>query len=129
MPVARSSRELFDYVAEEDRKLPKEKQTVFHLRRFSARLAARTQDLAEGKKGQLLELLLRFGIAGWTNFCDAAGEMVPCEHEKGVHLLFGCEVDQPLTVDSLNRLSQALLGELATAIFQGNTLSEEDAKN
>lgn len=128
MPIARSTKEVFDYVLTEDRELPKEKQTVFHLRRLSTRLAMRCRDLAENQ-GQMGEFALRAGIAGWTNFADEEGATVKCEHDKGSHTLFGIEVRDPLSIASLNRIPPQCLGELAAAIITGNTLSADDVKN
>lgn len=128
MPVARSTREVFDYVCQEDRELPKEKQTVFHLRRLSTRHAVRARDLAE-EQGRMCEFALRAGIAGWDNLCDDEGRAVPCAHDKGVHGIFGIEVKDPLSLESLNRLPPQIIGELASAIITGNTLSEDDVKN
>lgn len=129
MAVARSAKETFDFVLEADRALPPEKRTVFHLRRFSTRLALRTQDMTEHQNGQVAELVLRAGIAGWTHLVDEDGAPVECRHDKGKHALFGCEVEAPLSEESLNRLPPTMLAELATAILAGNTLTKHDAKN
>ena len=128
MVVARSSKEVFDYVLQEDRALPVEKQTVFHLRRFSTRLALRAQDL-QASRGQVAELVLRSGIHGWSNFADGEGGVVECKHDKGIKTLWGCDVHNPLTLESMDRLSPEIAGELASAIITGNTLTDEDVKN
>ncbi len=128
MVVARSVKEVFDYVLQDDRLLPVEKQTVFHLRRFSTRLSLRVQDL-QSSRGQIAEVVLRAGIAGWTNFADADGEHVGCKHESGLKHIHGCEVRDPLTLECLDRLSPEIAGEIASAIIMGNTLTTDDVKN
>jgi hypothetical protein len=128
MAVARSTKEVFDYVLKEDRELPKEKQTVFHLRRLSTRHAVRARDLAEDQ-GRMCEFALRAGVAGWDNFADEDGKAVECRHDKGSVPVFGIDVAEPMSMDSLNRIPPHVVGELATAIITGNTLTSDDVKN
>ena len=128
MVVARSAKEVFDYVPVCDRDLPPDQQTVFHLRRFTARLALRVQDLSAAR-GQVGEVVLRAGIAGWSNFHDAEGNDIVAKHKKGRELINGAQVDNPLTEESLDWLSPELLGELASAIITGNTVNADDLKN
>lgn len=128
MPIARSAQEVFDYVALEDRELPAEKQTVFHLRRLSTRVMTRLRDIADDQ-GRVAELALRAGIAGWDKFVDQDGVVIEARHEKGEVLLWGIPIKDPLHVDSLNRLPVSLVGELATAIIAGNTVTDDDVKN
>jgi len=129
MVLARSVREVFDYILQEDRALPVEKQTVFHLRRFTTELAFRTQDLGGDARGKIGEIVLRAGIAGWSNFRDASGSEIECKHDKGKHLVWGATVEDPLTKDAMSWLPPEIVGELGNAIIAGNTLTEEDAKN
>lgn len=128
MPVARSAKEVFDYVLQEERGLPVEKQTVFTLRRLSTRLHMRAQALA-GDLGLMSEFVLRVGIAGWRNFADAAGVEVPCTHDKGDRVVHGITVREPLSEASLDHVPISITGELAQAIISGNTLTADDVKN
>lgn len=127
MPVARSTKEVFDYVTLADRELAKEKQTTFHLRRLSTQLILRARSLDDHSK--MVEFALRCGVAGWENFADADGAPVKASHDKGEQLVFGVAVRDPLSSESLNRLPPDVVVELAKAIVEGNTLTEDDAKN
>lgn len=127
MPVARSTKEVFDFVTLADRELPKEKQTTFILRRLSTQLMLRAQSFDD--YGKTVEFTLRCGVAGWENFCDADGTPVKAVHEKGEQLVYGVVVRDPLTVESLNRLPADLVVEIAKAIVTGNVLTEADSKN
>ena len=129
MVVARSSKDLFDYIPVADRDQPKEKQTTFHLRPFPTHLQLRAQRLVEEDKGHMAEVVVRAGIANWTNFVDAGGKVVECKHEKGVVSVHGVEVRDPLTLESMDWISQTLCTELAVAIWTGNTLTDDDVKN
>lgn len=124
MPLARSNRDLFDYVLKEDRELPAEQQTVFHLRALSSRVAMRMHTLAQVKPVALLA-----GVAGWKNFRDAAGNEVVCKHAKGKVIVEGIELDKPLSEESLDYLSPEWCNELAAAVLTNNRLSSDDAKN
>jgi hypothetical protein len=77
----------FDYVLEEDRKLPVEEQTVFHLKVLSARELAQLEDSmstvklgAEGtmqiNSGSHVLKVLDMGLVGWDNLLNEAGGVV-----------------------------------------------------
>lgn len=126
MVVARSSREVFDFIPLSDRDLPAAQQTVFHLRRFPTHIAIRARSLRESD--DLVELVLRAGIAGWSNFLDKDGKPVECKHQKNVKIA-GHTIEEALEKDLLEWLNQDLATELLDAIRTGNTLSDDDAKN
>lgn len=129
MAIARSTREVFDYVPRRDRQLPTDKQTVFQLRRFPTWLMLMVQNLGDERRGEIGVLAIRHGILGWKNFVDDSGAIVPCEHDKGLRQVSGCEVPDPLSIDCLNRLPMDLTGELLEVILLGSTVTQEDAKN
>jgi hypothetical protein len=88
----------------------------------------RLQDLS-GTRGQMLEVVIRAGIAGWTNLLDENGQQVECRQEKGRQVINGVEVHSALSTQSIERLSTELLGEIASAIISGNNLTDDDRKN
>lgn len=124
MVLARSTRDLFDYVLLEDLKLPPEKRTVFHLRAISGQLALRVHAAAQAKPVALLT-----GVAGWSNFRDANGDEIPCKHTKGRKIIEGIELAEWLSDESLEWLSLPMINELATAVLRGNALDADDVKN
>jgi len=126
MVVARSSREVFDYVPRSDRNLPSAQKTTFHLRRFPTHLAMRARALADSD--DLVELVLRAGIAGWSNFQNLAGEQIVAKHQKRVKIS-GHTLDEALDKDLLEWFDQDLATELLEAIRTGNALTDEDVKN
>lgn len=116
----------FDYILEEDRSQPKEKQTVFHLKVLSARqLASLEDEMAVVKLGQKGEMqmntgshvlkVLEIGLVGWENLLGS---------NNGEHI--------PYNKDQVNRfdyLRPDWRREIANAITEQNALSEEQVKN
>jgi len=134
----------FGYVLKADRKGPKEEQTVFTLKRLSARENAqiedgvgasiRAADVANGNinakigieqsPGTTVIETLRIGLRGWKRFFDADGEAVVFVEpsEKGPYAGL-------CPYKNMDMISPANRHELAEAIDQGNVISEEDSKN
>ena len=132
MPIARSTRETFDFVVTADRRLPKEQQTTFHLRRLPTVIMLRLRDLREGDDaaiGSWMMVALRAGLAGWTNFLDADGAQVPFALDAAPATVCGIALPASASEQSVNRLGVQDATELALAIMQGNELSADDAKN
>lgn len=134
MVVARSRKELFDYVPLADRKLEPEKRTTFHLRRLDTTRGLKLRDVAAGSvnapQGAIATALLRAGVAGWTNFLDPDdGSQVTCKHDPGKLTLCGIEIEAPLSIECVNLLSLELAAELAGAVMTGNVVTDDDVGN
>lgn len=138
MALARSTRETFPYVLEADRRLPKEQQTLFRLRRLSnAQMLAIdnlvTVDAQTGavamRAGDQKVAALRAGLAGWENFNDEGGAPVPFRTDTGTRVVHGVTVENPVAMETLDQLRTEDARELAAAILAGNQLTTDDAKN
>ena len=134
MPVARSTKESFDFVTVADRAQPKEKQTTFHLKRLSTAAMVKLRDLRDGADpalGSWMTVALRAGIAGWSNFLDADGSAVAFVPDKSPASLFGLNLvlTQTASEESVNRLALADATEIAMAVMLGNELTADDVKN
>lgn len=136
MPVARSARELFDYVLMEDRDLPAEQQTTFSLRALSTRVSLALDNLAstDGKDiavrvGHRIIATVRAGLAGWRNFNDKDGKPIPFHAAAGPRMIYGVEVDNPADLESLEWFSPEQVKELAGAIVDGNQLTRADVRS
>lgn len=132
MPVARSTRETFDFVTLADRQLPPEKRTTFHLRSLPTSLMMRLRDLRDGEEAQVgrwLVIALRAGVAGWTNFVDSDGNQTPFAKDARPVTLFGIELRDTASEASIDRLSTEDAQEIALAIVQGNQLTATDLGN
>lgn len=120
-----------DFVLPQDRALPPEQQTVFQLQTLSARNRARVTDamlgldvtgqatLTGAGTGCLVACL--YGLAGWRNLRDAAGnEVVFKMRRQG-----GASI---LTDESLDAIS-SVVQDLAREILRVNELTETDRGN
>lgn len=124
----------FSYVLMADRGLPKEKQAVFKLRTLSAEKAAELEDgiiaatteqdpekreIAVQHKGATVTLeTLKYGLAEWDNFS-----------RNGTEILFKHPQSSICARENIEQLHPSDRHELADAITEGNSLSEEDSKN
>lgn len=124
MPVARSTAETFDYVTLADRELPKEQQTVFHLRRLPTNVHVQLMDLTTAA-----HVALRAGLAGWTNFRDENGEEIPFKIDPRPEALYGLPLKATASLATINRLAPADAMEIATTVLKGNELTKTDVKN
>lgn len=138
MVIARSVSETFPYVCLSDRELPKQQQTVFRLRRLPALLALSLDNLhdasADGTRvtlrmGDQRKVILLAGIAGWENLTDSAGAPVEFKSAVGDRSVCGLPVKNPAREDLVDLLPQEIAEELVSAIRDGNTFTESDAKN
>src|SRR5512139_1751638 len=77
----------FDYVLEEDRKLEKDEQTIFHLKVLSARELAQLEDAMSTVKlgtegtmqinsGSHVLKVLDMGVVGWDNLKGENGNLI-----------------------------------------------------
>ncbi len=123
MAVAIDPNTTFDYVLKEDRKLPREQQTVFKLKVLSARELARIEDNIavfdkEGNQavrmGTKVIEILSAGLRGWENLRDRNGGVITySEHRE----------------DRFDLLRPGWRRELADAITEQAGLSEDEVKN
>ncbi len=133
MAVARSTKESQDYVLQADRKLPVEQQTKFHLATMKTHTHVRVQGMlatAGNLTGELVWLLLKLGLTGWTGFNDEQGQPIPFTREsrKLTHAS-GIEIQNPATDTTLNWLTVEDAYELAGAILRASTVTVDDAGN
>ena len=68
----------------------------------------------------------RFGLRGWSNFKDPAGNDIPFLRVQ--RMVFGQSVDVPNN-DSLARLGTALVNEIGEVILERNSFIQALAKN
>lgn len=137
MVVARSTSETFDYVIEAERGLPPDDQTHFHLRHLPASVGMALDNLQSAsvtsqisiRLGDQQVLVLRAGLAGWTNLKKADGTEVEFKQDAGVRNVFGVEVTRPAAKEMVDVLPLEVAQELAVAIRQGNTLTKADVGN
>lgn len=126
-----------EYILESDRELPKEAQTVFHLRPLSYAERCDLQDNLFGTEIQRLgpknesegttnvkagtneKLLLLYGISKIENLKDGGGELLVYNGTS--------KKNDKLTV--LSMLEQDWCSELAKEIRSISGLSKEEAKN
>ena len=125
MAIAIQPKKGFDYVLEDDRKFPPEKQTVWKLRGLSIGEQSDVQDSlrtersdtgeTSWKTGTLLLKTLRAGLVGVSNFLDESGAAVEFTKDKS-----GVVSDE-----FLDRLAPAWRTELANAISGAGQLSDK----
>lgn len=128
MLIARDPKKVQDYVLEQDRKNPPEKQTVFKIRFLTSREQAEIENaVSMGSDGQAkLEYgtiklsILRRGLMGWSNFKDEEGKDAPFERENGTGLVKESTID---------RLYPAWQTEISNAITANNSISGDQEKN
>lgn len=132
--IALTPNQTWDYVPRQDRELPAAKQTVFRLRALSKREKHELHNLRTrpgvftGTEGDVRYQTLRAGLAGWSNFLDAAGNPVAFETEKDDVEVYGRRC-RPATIACLDRVTDELEIELVTEILTGSNLNHEDRKN
>jgi hypothetical protein len=128
----------FKYILKRDRKLPKDKQTVFFLRAFTSReledvegslqvglSISKDGELGEGtvstgiNMGERINAFLRAGLTGWENFPGADGKLIEPVIEEST---------KQISWESIDNVVPYRM-ELYTAIEKGNTVTEAEAKN
>lgn len=128
MVIAADPRIPFDYILGIDRKKPRQEQTVFKLKILSPTEEAEIQDSGismvkeqefKFNLGKKKIQILKAGLVGWNNFKDRDGKDV----------LFNTDKNGEPTDESLSRLRPEWRTELANAITEQNTMSEEEIKN
>jgi len=130
MPIALDPQATFDYVLEDDRKLPKEEQTVFTLRGLTVSEEARVADTMISsipgqeelafRSGTHQLTVLRQGLRGWSNFNSPEGEEVPFDKSRA-H-------PKVITDDCLDRLSSVHRQEIVSAILDRGAVTESEGK-
>lgn len=113
----------FDFVVEEERKLPKKDQTIFRLKNLTVRESEQIKNALFSKRGmgktaseKLLigsqeRLSLELGLVGWENFADKAGKAI----------LFNQQ--------NLDYIPAKYRAEIALEIRGESELSEDEIKN
>lgn len=84
----------FDFIVEEERKLPAKKQTIFKIKNLTVRESERIKNSLFTKQGtgkQATEQLLigsqerrslEMGLVGWENFIDQGGKAIPFNQQN-----------------------------------------------
>lgn len=122
--------ETFDHVLRQDRQLPPEEQTTFHLRTLPWKILRKIKDrevhFSDGGTGGVAmgtreELMVRHGIAGWTNLLDREGRSV----EPRIVTRGGEEVLDDASIEAIS----PYVSELARVIGRHNRLDEDEEGN
>lgn len=131
MVIARTVRENIRYVAEKERDLPAEQQTVFLLASLPNHiLLALLEMIAANQTKKWVEVALTAGLRGWERFADDQGNEAPFRRDVNVtRSIHGVEVKGPVSKSTIELLPTDLLIELANAIVSQNQLTNDDAKN
>ena len=129
-PIALDPRATFDYVLDDDKKVPEEERTVFVLRGLTVAEEARVADTMISsipgqeelafRSGTHQLTVLRSGLRSWRNFFAPGGDEVECDKTKS-H-------PKHVTDDCLDRLSSSHRTELVGAILDRGSLTEEEGK-
>lgn len=130
MPIALDPKATFEYVLEDDRKLPVEERTVFKLRGLTVAEEARVadsmissvpgQDELSFRSGTHQLTVLRFGLRGWSNFKDSSGSDVEFELTS--------RHPRHITDEALDRLLPKYRIELVNAIMERGTITEAEGE-
>lgn len=131
MVIARTTRETIRYVAEKERDLPEEQQTVFLLASLPNHMLLSLVELIQaGRVKHWVEVALAAGLRGWERFSDEAGNPVAFRRDDNItRTVHGVEIKGPVSKSTLEVLPTELLIELAQAIIAANKLTNDDAKN
>jgi len=117
MPIARTPNQKWDYVLETERKLPKEKQAIFHLKSFDGEQWINYNN--QNDFGSRVAYSLMVGLLGWTNFKDDLCN--PVEFEKTENGNF--------SVNNIPKFTDEEIFELSAAIVKRNIITEDERKN
>ena len=98
--------------------------TQFMLRPLPHRIMLRLANLDSTDQ---VELLIRAGLAGWSNLATSDGTVISAKLKTA--LISGIEVKDALTPESLDSIPFELIGELSSAILKANQLGEDDTGN
>jgi hypothetical protein len=130
MPIALDPKATYEYVLEEDRKLPEEEQTVFTLRGLTVAEEARVADNMIAsipgqeefafRSGTHQLTVLRFGLRGWSNFKSATGSEVTFDIGRGN--------PRQVTDEALDRLLPRHRQELVGAIMDRGSVTESEGE-
>jgi len=130
MPIALDPKATFEYVLEDDRKIPEEDRTVFTLRGLTVAEEARVadnmiasipgQEELSFRSGTHQLTVLRFGLRGWKNFKSSDEKDVPFEMGRGN--------PRQVTDEALDRLLPRHRQELVSAIMDRGSISESEGE-
>jgi hypothetical protein len=141
MVIAIDPLEEFEYVLEEERKEPRDTQTIWKLVTLDIRQRARLEDeqavgtldsesarvdAVKLNAGNMNYLALRAGLRGVENFPDRNGGVVEFKADKMLNIL-GKQM-RPATDDFLSRIPKDAADEIADAIRENLRMSPEEGK-
>lgn len=128
MPIALDPKSTFTFILAEDRELPEDQRTIFELRGLTVSEEAQVSDsmlMAHSgtdevafRAGTHQLTVLRYGLRGWENFLDAAGQAVAYETTKG-H-------PKVVTDGCLDRLLPKHRQELVQAILDRGEINSDE---
>lgn len=134
MAIALLPNQTWDYVLQDDRKLPPEQQTVFHLRGLTKREKhhyhnLRTREMPFlGSEGDVRHASVRAGLVGWSNYKLPNGAEAKFETTKEDVEVLGRKC-RPISDECMTHLPDAVEVELSLEILRGSELNAEDRKN
>ena len=130
MPIALDPKATFEFVLEDDRKLPEEDRTVFTLRGLTVAEEARVadnmiasipgQEELSFRSGPHQLTVLRFGLRGWKHFKASDDSDVPFELGRGN--------PRQVTDDALDRLIPRHRQERVAAIMDRGSITESEGE-
>lgn len=120
----------FTYITEADRSLPRERQTVWHLRLLSR--SQRAWCAARQGKGQweIADEVCRAGILGIDNLMDPTGQVVPYAEERADLPVCG-EIPRGSVIarELLEMIPPLVRVEIMAAILNGSVALEHEVGN
>ena len=127
----------FEYICREDRKLPKEEQTVFVCGYTDAdqdadlddKLGALTDDGYQVAMGSLTMLALHYGLKEVRNIDGKGNDLKLERDETAKKLKGGLKPWKTGPKEGLSLIKKAARNEVAEAIKKGGELTEEELKN
>jgi hypothetical protein len=130
MPIALDPKATFEYILEDDRKIPEEDRTVFKLRGLTVSEEARVadsmissvpgQDELSIRSGTHQLTVLRYGLRGWSNFKDSSGNEIPFEVSS--------RHPRHVTDEALDRLSPKHRQELVNAVMERGEVKQSEGE-
>lgn len=137
--VALNLASTWEFVSELDPAKGTEEATRFRLGALDARVMAHIRDLATSVTARSVEAgdvrinmasmlfaAAQFGLRGWTNLRDSAGNDVPF---RTVDRVVGGKTYKVVAPELLELLPFDVVQEIGQAVLDGNSLSKEEAKN
>jgi len=134
MAIALLPNQRWDFVMPSEANLPRDQQTVFHLRSLTKREKHHYQNLRTrqlgfiGNEGECRFQIVRAGLVGWSNFKTADGREVKFVTEKEDVEVLGRKC-RPISEECMDHITDQLEVDLTEEILIGSNLNHEDRKN